>query len=270
MLFTVEVNTLPDNPSVLVVAALRAGVKFNAVDDTPFTVVVKLVPLKDVVLLLIMGTVAPATPFTVVLKLLADEVLLTLVTAMVVSVMPLILLVKTLPDTLNELVLTMGTAAPATPLIVVVKLLPDEVFATVFTAEAVAATPFTVDVKVLAEEVKVCVVAAVIAGVKFKAVDATPFTVVVKLVPLKEVALELIMFTPLPVTPFTVVVNVLVDELLETLFTAGAVATVPLKVEVIVFPEDDNVLVLVKLFEPAIVFCVIIHLLTPSATIFTI
>ena len=252
--FTVEVSVLPVMLNVFVEAALIADVKFRAVDATPLTVVVKLVPLNEVVLLLTKGTVVLETPLIVVLKVFADEVLLTLVIAMVVSVIPFMLLVKIFPETLKEFVLINGADVPATPLMVEFKLLPDDVLATVFTAFAVAATPFTVEVKVLADELIVCVVPALIAGAKFKAVDATPFTVVVKLVPLNEVALELMMFTPPPVTPFIVVVNVFVDEVLETVFIVGAVATVPLNVEVRILPEEDNALVLVKLFEPAMVF----------------
>ena len=100
-------------------------------------------------------------------------------------------------------------------------------------------------------------------------VDDTPFTV--EVIPLLEVfnALELIMFTPVAATPFTVVVNVLDADEFDILFTAVAVATLPFTVEVIILPVDANVFKASEVVL-ATVFCVIIHWVTPSATILTI
>src|SRR4051812_19028611 len=55
---------------------VMAGVKSRAVAATPLTVVVKLEPLNEVALLLIISTLLPDTPFTVVDKLFAEDVLL--------------------------------------------------------------------------------------------------------------------------------------------------------------------------------------------------
>src|SRR5690242_1589427 len=57
---------------------------------------------------------------------------------------------------------------------------------------------------------------AVTADEIFKADEATPFTVEVSVLPERDSAFELMIFTPVPVTPFTVVVKVLVDEVLLT------------------------------------------------------
>ena len=114
---------------------VMAGVKSKAVDATPFTVVVKLVPLNEVALVLIMFAPDDATPFTVDVKVLADD------------------------D--KALVLIILTPVPATPFTVVVKVLVEEEFETLFTAGALAETPFTVDVMVFTEEVKVLVVVGI-------------------------------------------------------------------------------------------------------------
>ena len=83
----------------------------------------------------------------------------------------------------NAFVLIMFTPAPVTPFTVVFKVLAEDVLLTLLTASDVAAIPLTVEVSVL---------------------------------PDKDNALELIIFTPAPVTPFTVVLKVFVAEELLT------------------------------------------------------
>lgn len=94
--FTTLVKVLPDKLSVCVVVGTMPA-KLMAGLLTPFTVVVRLLPDKALLMELMMGTAVPVTPFTVVVKLLIAEVL--------------------------ETEFTMGTAVPVIPFTVVLKLL---------------------------------------------------------------------------------------------------------------------------------------------------
>jgi len=166
---------------------------------------------------------------------------------------PFTVLVKLLPDNVNTLLLIMGTVVPDTPFTVVDKVFPEEVLLTVFTAVVLEATPFTVEVMVLLPVpplTKVLVVADAIRGVRF-AVEATPFTVLVKLLPDKvntlvvAAAMAGARFKELLITPFTVLLRLLPDNESPLLLTAGAEELTPFTVEVTVLPVELNTLVVI-------------------------
>ena len=122
--------TVPLLPTNAQAFAFTAGDISNGVEEIPLMVLVRLEPLNDKALVLIIGTVAPATPFTVVNK-----------------VLPLLVLL---------ILFTIGTVAPTTPFTVVNKVFALLVLLTLFTAGAVADIPFTILVMVLTDELNVC------------------------------------------------------------------------------------------------------------------
>jgi hypothetical protein len=268
--FTFEVRVLPERLKSLVVPAEIAGDKSKAVLETPFIVVVKLVPVNEVVFELTIGAPVLVIPFTVTVDVLAVDALETPLTASEVEVTPFTFEVSVLPERLKSLVVPAEIAGDKSkavleiPFIVVVKLVPvnEVVFEltigapvlvipftvtvdvlavdaleTPLTASEVEETPFTFEVRVLPERLKSLVVPAEIAGDKSKSVLETPFTVVVKLVPVNEVVLELTIGAPVLVIPFTVIVDVLAVDAFETPLTASEVEVTPFTFEVSVLPE---------------------------------
>jgi hypothetical protein len=203
----VLVNVFTALLNVLVVAAATTGVKFNPPDAIPLMVDVKVVPLNDSAFVFTMGAVA-AIPLVVLVIVFAE--------------LPKVFVVAgTIPDKF--------TPPDATPFIVDVKVVPLNASAFVFTIGAVAATPLVVLVNVFAELPKVFVVAGTMED-RLTPPDATPLIVEVKLVPLKESALELMIETPLPDIPFTEVDNTLLALELLTPFIMFTEAPTPLVV----------------------------------------
>ena len=183
-------------------------------------------------------------------------------------------------------------AVELTPLTVDVRLVPLRDNALLFTIDAVAATPLVVFVIILVALLSVLVIAAVIAGVRFKPEEATPFTVEVRVDPDKDKAVvltagavdviplteEVIVFaglvnallliidTPVAAIPFTVVVSVLVELVLPMVFTIGAVAGTPLVVLVVVVSMLTRVLVV----APMIPVARLVHTGEAAVPVFTL
>jgi predicted lipid carrier protein YhbT len=238
---------------VVVSPAAMAEVKSMALLATPFIVAVKALPDVPKTLVLIIGAPILVTPFTVTVEVLAVEAFETSLTASDVEDMPFTFEVKVLPNKLKllvvpaasagvrsnavlatpftvvvklvpvsevSLVLTIGAPVLVTPFTVTVEVLTEEAFETSLTASDVEDIPFTFEVKVLPNKLKLLVVPAASAGVRSKAVLATPFTVVVKLVPVSEVSLVLIIGTAVPGTPFTVVLKLFPVDVFDTVVAA--------------------------------------------------
>ena len=112
----------------------------------------------------------------------------------------------------------------------------------------VALFPFTTEVKVFIAEDKLFVVLDATRFVRSVVVD-TPFTEVVRLLPLVERSL-LLMMVEVEVTPLTFVVNVFVAEVISLLLITLLVATTPFTVVVNVLPDRDCVNELMNCFIP--------------------
>jgi uncharacterized membrane protein YiaA len=263
--FTFEVSVFPERLKSLVIPAEIAGDKSKAVLETPFIVVVKLVPVNEVVFELTIGAPVLVIPFTVTVDVLAVDAFETPLTASEVEVTPFTFEVRIFPERLNSLVvpaeiagdkskavleipftvvvneavfeLTIGAPILVIPFTVTVDVLAVDAFETPLTASEVEVTPFTFEVNVFPERLNSLVVPAEIAGDKSKAVLETPFIVVVKLVPVNEVVFELTIGAPILVIPFTVTVDVLAVDALETPLTASEVEVTPFTFEVNVLPE---------------------------------
>jgi hypothetical protein len=199
------------------------------------------------------GDVA-ATPLTVLVRVLTALPKVWVVAADIAGVkfklpeaIPFIVDVNELPLRESALVLIIGTPVPAMPLIVVVSVLVELLLLTEFTIGDVAATPLTVLVRVLTALPNVWVVAADIAGVKFKLPEAIPFIVDVNELPERESALVLIIGIPVPAIPFIVVVSVFTELVLPTEFTMDVVAATPLTVLVRVLAALPNVWLVVPI-----------------------
>jgi hypothetical protein len=220
--FTVLTRLLPD-----VLRALLL-MMFTPVPVTPFTVVVKVLTLEALETPVTMLTEEPVTPFTVVVRLFGEVTVLETVVALpskperlTEDDTPFTVLTKLLPDVLRALLLMMFTPVPVTPLTVVVKVLTLEALLTVVLPFSKLETltdedtPLTFEVNCPEATLKLLVVFP-LKSVGMLTEDDTPFTELTKLLPDVLRALLLMMFTPVPVTPFTVVVKVLTLELLET------------------------------------------------------
>jgi hypothetical protein len=192
------VRVLPSKVKVLVVDPVSSGSKFKGELATPFTVVTKFDPDKDVELVLIIGLVLETTPLTVVVRLF--------------PVVVVVLVVKPVKSG-NK-----SKADPVTPLTVVVRLEPVRVLDTVvpaFIADCkswVDTTPFTVEVRLVPDNVRALVVDPVNNGKRFKGAEATPFTVVTRFDPDKDVELVFIKLTVPSDTPLTLPDKVLPVE----------------------------------------------------------
>ena len=153
----------------MVVPAEIAGAKSKAVLVTPFTVVVKLVPVKDVSLLLIIGAPELVIPFTVTVDVFTFDAFETPLTASEVEEIPFTFEVKVLPNKLKVLVVPAEIAGAkskgvlATPFTVVIKVVPaNDVSLLFIILTPVPVFPFTVVLKLFPADVFETVVAAVI------------------------------------------------------------------------------------------------------------
>jgi hypothetical protein len=198
------VNVFTALLNVLVVAAATIGDKFNPPEATPLIVEVNEVPLNASAFVFTIGAVA-LTPLVVL-----------------VNVFTALLNVLVVEGTIED----KFTPPDATPLIVEVKVVPLNASAFVFTIGAVALTPLVVLVNVFTALLNVLVVEGTIED-KFTPLDVMPFIVEVKVVPLKESALELMIETPLPDMPFTVVDSTLLALELLTPFIIFTEALTP-------------------------------------------
>jgi hypothetical protein len=242
MPFTVLVKVLPDKPNVLVVVGTKPA-RLIPVPETPLTVVVSVVPDKvfeTPLTVLLVDTI----PLTVLVKVLPDRprvlVVVGIIPARLIAapVTPLTVVVRLDPDKLFEIEFTIATDVPVTPLTVVDKLFPAELLEIEFTiGTAVPETPLIVVVKLFALDVLATDATALLVAV-------IPLTVLVNVLPdkLKEWVVVGIIperFIAVPVTPLTVVVRVEPDKLFETEFIIGtAVAAMPLTEVVKLLPDE--------------------------------
>jgi hypothetical protein len=200
------------------------------VATTPFTVVVKVLPLKVVVRELIMLAKSVETPFTILANVLVVVESILVFTAVVVAITPFTLLVITLAKLSKPLLFMMLNVV-------------------------VAGVPFVVFTRVMAlvvlEFVSKFVVVAAISEARDE-VDITPFTLVV-MIPV-DVAndTELFDMTELvATTPFTVVVSVLTLSVVvrEFIMLVNNVVT-PFIIEAKVFVVVDRVFVFIIVVVP--------------------